>query len=105
METHSGGKMIVILFIFMVITLDASFKEQIQKLPTIYQLLRHADKEEYNCLHYACKTIKQQQVIISDKRMRLADAIETAITMYLQSVDTVAARVLLNDLRKNGFNV
>lgn len=63
------------------------------------------DREEYYKLLRHCKMIKDEQIIIADHRINIKDAIQTSITLYLQNIDTFAARVLLRDLEKNNFEL
>jgi len=63
------------------------------------------DVLEYQSLLHACKMIKQNMRAIGDYRMSLDDAVETSITMYLSGIKGHVAKILLEDIKLNGFNL
>lgn len=77
-----------------------------QQLPARYdapKLKTIDDVLEYQSLLYSCRMIKQNMKAIGDHRMSLHDAVETSITLFLQGVKGEPAKVLLEDLKANGF--
>ena len=79
-----------------------------QLLPAIYDTSKLATIEdvlEYQSLLHSCKIIKQNMRAIADHRMLIEDAVETSITLYLQGVRGEVAQILLEDIRKNGFQL
>lgn len=78
------------------------------QLPTIYNAHKLADMDdvlEYQSLLHSCKMIKQNMKAIADHRLTIEDAVETSITLYLQGVPGEVAKILLEDIKKNGFNL
>jgi hypothetical protein len=79
-----------------------------QVLPARYdanKLTNMEDVLEYQSLLHSCKMIKQNMKIIADYRLRIEDAVETSITLYLQGVKGDVAKILLQDIRNNGFQL
>lgn len=77
-------------------------------LPSRYDAtkLSHIDDVlEYQALLHSCKMIKQNMKAIADHRLLIEDAVETSITLYLEGVKGHVAKILLDDIRKNGFNL
>jgi hypothetical protein len=78
------------------------------QLPAIYNAHKLASIEdvlEYQSLLHSCKMIKQNMRVIGDHRMSVEDAIEASITMYLEGIKGDVAKILLEDIRKNGFQL
>lgn len=79
-----------------------------QILPVIYNANQFVDEDdiyEYQSLLHSCKMIKQNMKAIADHRLTIEDAVETSITLYLQGVPGEVAKILLEDIRKNGFQL
>lgn len=106
----------IICFLFFFIPLQACQGDrwvplqgpQGQEMPAIYnanKLSNMDDVLEYQSLLHSCKMIKQNMKAIGDYRISLQDAIETSITLYLEGVKGPVAKILLEDIRKNGFNL
>lgn len=77
-----------------------------QPLPAIYdatKLKTIDDVLEYQSLLYSCRVIKQNIKSMQDHRMSLHDALQTSVTLFLQGVKSEPAKVLLEDLKANGF--
>lgn len=101
------------LFVFFLsLTLNLSASQGYRYVPVSQQLPARYDAPklktiddvlEYQTLLYNCRIIKQNMKAIGDHRMSLQDAIETSITLFLQGVKGEPAKVLLEDLKANGF--
>lgn len=79
---------------------------QAQQLPARYdatKLKTIDDVLEYQSLLYSCRVIKQNIKNMQDHRMSLHDAVEASVTLFLQGVKGEPAKVLLEDLKANGF--
>ena len=73
------------------------------KIPA--KLRTHAEVNEYQTLLHSCRMIKQNMKAIGDHRLLIEDAVETSITLYLKGMDGEPAKVLLEDLQRNGFSL
>lgn len=63
------------------------------------------DVLEYQSLLHSCKMIKQNMKAIADHRLLVEDAAEASITLYLEGVKGHVAKILLADIKANGFNL
>lgn len=95
----------LLILIFLPLSASQGYRYIPVPLPQIRDLLRPADREEYNCLLAACRSIRQTQVTIADVRMCVDDCIEASITNYLKNVDSAASLVLLRDLKNRNFRI
>ena len=77
-------------------------------LPTLYdanKLAKMEDVLEYQSLLHSCKMIKQNMKAIADHRLLVEDAVETSIILYLEGVKGHVAKILLQDIKDNGFQL
>jgi hypothetical protein len=71
----------------------------VNKLRTVDDVL------EYQSLLHSCKMIKLNMKAIGDHRLLVEDAAETSIVLFLQGVPGPVARILLEDIKANEFNL
>jgi hypothetical protein len=95
----------LLLFIFLSLPAAQGYRYIPVPMPEIRDLMRIEDRDEYYSLYYACKTIRDTQCVIRDRRMTLGSAIESSITLYLKRIDSLAAKVLLRDLQNKEFRM